>query len=107
MTQATKHEGVSVSMGGKAWVVPALSFGQLKRLGPKIASLSAVKGVPTDAQMDVVCEIVQAALLRNYPEIQLAEIEEMIDLRNAESVILAVMGAAGLESRPGEAAAVS
>lgn len=89
-------DGVKIKMGGKEYEVPALSFGQLRRLMPKIASLSAIGADIQPEQMDAITEIVHAALSRNYPDITREAVEDMIDLRNAGAVISAVMGQSGL-----------
>ncbi len=96
-------EGAKVTMGGKDWIVPSLSFRQVKNLLPKISSIPASAAVLSPDQMEVVTEIVQAALSRNYPEVSAEDVEDMLDLRNAQSILLAVMGQSGLEaSAPGE-----
>lgn len=89
-------EGAKINMGGQEWVVPALSFGQLKRLMPKINTLSAV-GADMDAgQMDAITEVVQAAMSRNYPEMTVERVADMLDMANAGQVVRAVMGQSGL-----------
>lgn len=89
-------DGAPVKMGGKEWVVPALSFGQLRRLMPQINSLAGFVGVPSDEQIDGMGAIIHAALSRNYPEVTLEEVIDMLDLSNAANVLMAVMGQAGL-----------
>lgn len=95
-------DGVKIKMGGKEYEVPALSFGQLRRLMPKIESLSSLGATVTAEQMDAIGELVFEALKRNYPDITREAVEDMIDLRNAGAVIAAVMGQSGLVSK-GEA----
>jgi hypothetical protein len=36
--------GVVIEMGGRDWIVPPLTLGQLRRLMPKVRQLSAVGG---------------------------------------------------------------
>lgn len=88
-------EGAKINMGGQDWIVPALTFGQLKRLMPKINTLSA--GGDMDAsQMDAITEVVQAAMSRNYPEMTVEKVADMLDMANAGPVVRAVMGQSGL-----------
>ena len=65
--------------------------------------------MPTPEQMQGVCEIVHAALSRNYDDLTIEQVEDIIDLRNAGAVIQAVMGQSGLtqskDAAPGEAPA--
>ena len=98
-------EGVKISMGGNTYEVPALSFGQIKRLMPTIGQISTdAKGGMSDTQMVAMGDIVHAALSRNYPDVTRDQVDDMLDLRNAPEVIKAVMGQSGLVSS-GEAQA--
>jgi hypothetical protein len=100
--------GVKVQMGGIEYLVPPLTLGQLRRLGPKIRAMSEVspnvRGL-SDEQIDAVAEIVSTALSRNYPDMSPEKVLEIIDVANAHEVISAVLTGAGL--KPGEAGAVS
>jgi hypothetical protein len=101
-----QHDGAKVRIGGKEWIIPALSLGQIRRLKEKISGLSNLSSMMTDEQVNDVCEIVHTALKRNYPDLALAEVEDMVDLGNMRNVIQAVMGQSGLVST-GEAGAGS
>ena len=92
-------DGVKVMMGGKEWTVPALNFKQVRSLEPKLAA-STEPGFDT---LGFTVEVVQMALSRNYPELTVDEVEEMIDLRNAPELFRVVMGQSGIvEASPGE-----
>ncbi|WP_155835256.1 hypothetical protein [Herbaspirillum sp. RV1423] len=107
MTTATELiDGIEVKMAGKTWVIPALSFKRLKQLRPKIAALAALNTLPEEEVIDDVCVIVHAAIIRNYPEVTLDEVQEMVDMSNMQRVIKAVMGQSGLVEK-GEAGAGS
>jgi len=97
-------DGVSISLGGTEYVVPALSFKQLRNLQPKLATLGTVKGIPSEAQLDAVAEVVHAALSRNYPDLTLDQVGDMLDLTNMKHIVPAIMGISGLVSE-GEALA--
>lgn len=95
-------DGAKIKMGGKDWVVPALSFKQLKRLLPTLNRVG--NGAVSLENMGEMAEVVHAALSRNYPKVTLDEVEELLDMRNAQFVFLAVIGQSGLEQVPeGEA----
>ena len=100
--------GVTIAMGGRDWLVPPLTLGQLRRLMPKVRQLSEIGGSMGDAQISVLVEIVAAALQRNYPEATAEMVENLLDLGNASAVLNAVLTGSGLklrDSRLGEAAA--
>jgi hypothetical protein len=100
--------GVEISMGGREWIVPPLTLGQLRRLGPKIRAMTTIdaRGL-TDKQIDAMTEIVATALARNYPEVTTEEILDLLDMGNARAVLEAVLGGSGLRrAAPGEARAV-
>jgi len=99
-------DGAEIKMGGKLWVVPALSFKQVKRLLPTMGRVGS--GNVTPENMGDMAEVVHAALSRNYPDVTLDDVEDMLDLSNALSLFLAVMGQSGMEMRQqGEAQAGS
>jgi hypothetical protein len=96
-------EGVKINMGGRDFVAPPLNFKALRALTPKLVILSAMGDVPTGEQIDVVLDVVHAALVRNYPDLTRDELEELLDLANLASALVAIMGASGLEKTSGEA----
>ncbi len=102
--------GVSVAMGGNDWMVPPLTLGQLRRLMPKVRELNAIGASMDETQIDVLVEIVTAALQRNYPEVTAEVVESLLDLSNAAAVLGAVLTGSGLRTRetsPGEPTAVA
>ena len=96
-------EGALVKMGGKEWTVPALTFKQVRTLLPKLTTIPANAVELNKEQMEIVTEVTHAAVSRNYPELTVDDVEDMLDLRNVQVILLAVMGQSGLEaSAPGE-----
>lgn len=91
--------GIAVLMGGREWSVPPLTLGQLRHLMPKIRQLSEIGPQMAEPQIDVLVEIVAAALQRNYPDISIQMVENLLDLGNAALVLHAVLTGSGL--RPG------
>jgi pyruvate carboxylase len=88
-------DGTRITIGGKEYIVPALSFGQIRKLLPKIQVLQSTGSSLTTEQMDAVAEVVQTALSRNYPEMTIETVEEILDLANAPTVIKAILGGSG------------
>jgi hypothetical protein len=100
--------GIMVAMGGQQWTVPPLTLGQLRRLMPKVQQLAEIDSQMGEKQIGILVEIVAAALQRNYPEISVEILENLLDLGNAGAVLNAVLTGSGLRPRerlPGEAPA--
>jgi len=100
--------GIMVSMGGQQWTVPPLTLGQLRRLMPKVQQLTEIGSQMGEKQIRILVEIVAAALQRNYPDISVEIVENLLDLGNAGAVLNAVLTGSGLRPRdrsPGEAPA--
>src|SRR5260370_30993899 len=100
--------GVEVAMGAQDWLVPPLTLGQLRRLMPKLRQLTEIGASMGEPQIGVLVEIVAAALQRNYPDVTMDTVENLLDLGNAGAVLNAVLTGSGLrlrEDRLGEASA--
>jgi hypothetical protein len=101
--------GVEVAMGGQDWLVPPLTLGQLRRLMPKVRQLTEIGASMGEPQIGVLVEIVAVALQRNYPDVTMDTVENLLDLGNAGVVLNAVLTGSGLKRRGnsvGEAVAV-
>ena len=100
--------GLMVAMGGQQWTVPPLTLGQLRRLMPKVRQLTEIGAQMGETQIGVLIEIVAAALQRNYPDLTVETVENLLDLGNAAAAADAVLAGSGLKaSAPGEAVAAS
>src|SRR5260370_31279434 len=89
--------GVAVPMGGQDWIVPPLTLGQLRELMPKVRQLTEIGASMGEAQINVLIDIVTAALQRNYPETTPENVENLLDLGNASAVLNAVLTGSGLK----------
>ena len=97
-------EGRIVHMGGKDWNIPPLNFKALRRFREELGTMTAEALVNSGK----VVELIHAALLRNYPELTLDELEDMLDMGNVMLVTEAVLSVSGLVAKqPGEAMAAS
>ena len=97
-----QHEGITVHFAGNDWVVPALSLGQLKKLMPHFQSLQG--GQFSIEQIDSSLQVIHAALSRNYPALQLEDVEDLVDLASMPIIMDAILRASGLV-RQGEVTA--
>ena len=91
--------GVTITMGGRDWLIPPLTLGQLRRLMPKVRQLTEIGASMGEAQIGVLVEIVAAAVQRNYPDATADMVENLLDLGNANAVLNAVLTGSGLKSR--------
>jgi len=100
--------GVTIAMGGRDWLVPPLTLGQLRRLMPKVRQLTEIGVSMGEVQIGVLVEIVASALQRNYSDATADVVENLLDLGNASTVLNAVLTGSGLklhDGRLGEALA--
>jgi hypothetical protein len=98
--------GVTIAMGGRDWLVPPLTLGQLRRLMPKVRQLTEIGAQIGEEQIGVLIELVTAALQRNYPDTTDSDVENLLDLGNAANVLNIILTGSGLKPK-GEAAAVT
>jgi hypothetical protein len=68
---------------------------------PKVRQLTEIGASMGEAQINVLIDMVTAALQRNYPETTPENVENLLDLGNASSVLNAVLTGSGL--KPGGA----
>jgi hypothetical protein len=69
---------------------------------PQVRQLTEIGASMGEAQINVLIDIVTAALQRNYPETTPDKVENLLDLGNASAVLNAVLTGSGL--KPGGAA---
>lgn len=96
MNQQVKFAGVEVRVGQKTYIVPPLSFRQLRELKDKISKLRPGVQDFDDDTLDAFVDVIQAALSRNYPEVTREDLENDIDLGNVTDLVLAVTNTSGL-----------
>lgn len=86
-------EGESIPMGGFDLIVPALNFRQIKALKLDIKKMDEETDV--DKKFAAQIKVIREAMKRNYPEIEISEVEDLVDMNNMVRVIMAVMGQSG------------
>ena len=95
--QEPKYDGVPITVGGKTYIVPPLNFKRIKKLAPMLGRLNELPDnkIPTPEELGDFLQIVHLALTRNYPEMTMDEVEEMVDLGNLKFIMASVMGVSG------------
>jgi hypothetical protein len=89
-------KGITVEMAGASYVVPPLTFRQIRDLQPVIERIATLSGVPSAEHVRGVAEIVRTALSRNYPELTTEAVEDLLDMGNFTTVLMAVLRGSGL-----------
>lgn len=92
-------EGKDITLGGSVWTVPPLNFKALKRFRDDLSTQTPAEL----AASGKVVELIHAAMLRNYPDLTMEQLEDMLDMGNVLPVTEAVLAISGLvEKQPGE-----
>jgi hypothetical protein len=99
MATKARFEGVRITLGSDQYVVPPLTLKQLRELGSEITSISelAASTSLTQERMQPVMRVCLAALNRNYPELTMEALEELVDMRTVTKLVRSVLGVSGLE----------
>jgi hypothetical protein len=90
-----RFDGTSIKLGDKDFIIPPLSLGQIKKFYPIIQEME--KGADILGKFNSVITIIHAALSRNYPDLKIEEVEDLIDLGNFKGTIDAVMSVSGFK----------
>jgi hypothetical protein len=98
-------DGVTVKMGDKEYVVPPLNLKAVRRLNPLVEQMKD-QSLTSYQFLPMVAEIALAAISRNYPDMTMEQLEDILDMGNARAVMSAVLGQSGFVPA-GETAAVS
>jgi purine nucleoside permease len=104
MQEEVKYHGVPVFMDGREWIVPALGVKQFKEhhkaLTADMGELTAENFIN---KLDQTLPIIAAALRRNYPDITIDKLEEMVDMATFPILLKAIAAASGMRvAAPGE-----
>jgi hypothetical protein len=88
-------EGTALNLGGTVFIVPPVSLGWLKVNKVKMKAIMSMETATPDQIMDVLPDLVdvlQAAIRRNYPDITVEQLSDVVDMRNFEECLKAAMG---------------
>ena len=84
-------------MGGKQYVIPSLSVKQARALWEKIRNLN--RGITEENYPEKSkdgAEVIHAALSRNYPDLTVDQVEDLVDMRNIAKILLIIAGQSGI-----------
>ncbi len=96
-----RHEGLKLVLAGEEFIIPPLTFRQLRTLLPKLGKLQDVDAAFDEEQLDAVADIAHAALSRNYPSLTREELEDHLTFADVPAVITAVLTGSGLSQPAG------
>ena len=91
------YEGEPITIRGKEYILPGLSFAQLEDNADDIDKVMNSKNEDMIKMINVAAKIVHLAMSRNYPDLTVKEVKEMLDMRNKEKIIQAIMGGSGFQ----------
>jgi hypothetical protein len=106
-------EGVSITLGGREFILPSLTFRQVRQFSAdgtlEKVPMNGATFIAKPECRDAAEVVLFAALSRNYPDLKLEQMADLLDLNVVEAAVAAVMGVSGLTRRtaPGEAGAAS
>jgi hypothetical protein len=101
---ADLHEGTAVRLGGRDYIVPALTLRMVRRFENDLGRAFEVGPLSPAKDRRLALEIIHAAMSRNYPKLTVDELEDLLDLGTTPKVFLAVMGLSGLLKKDGDSA---
>lgn len=89
-------KGTEVDLGGTTYIVPPLNLAALERFQDRLENYTG--GLDRES-VSFVVEVAYAAIKRNYPDMTIDQLKELIDLGNIQQVFEAVMNVSGLVAR--------
>lgn len=92
-----KFPGDKVTIGDREFIVPPLNFRQLEDHAEALARFAhMVDSKDPWAELRGAIPVIHAAISRNYPDIKLDELKDIVDLGNYRKIIEAIMGVSGI-----------
>lgn len=90
------YDGTPVTLGGKLYIMPPLSLGQVKKIMPRLQELKNLTGVPSSSDADTMADIIHEALSRNYPDFDRSSLDDHLDMHNMQVLVSVAMTGSGL-----------
>lgn len=91
--------GTPYTLGRRRLIMPALNIKALRGLRTELdlvqKGIDVSDAASQETYLKALIAVTHTALVRNYPDISEAEVEDGIDLGNLKDTVLAVMGASG------------
>ena len=92
----SKIKGIPVELDGRVWIVPGLTIGQMEAVGDeRLDTFGRLDPSKLGAGMAEQLDILHAALSRNYPDLTVDELKEMVDTQSFLECCIAVMKLTG------------
>ena len=92
----SKFKGIAVEFGGKTWIIPGLTIGQMETIGDeRIDTFGRLDPSKLGAGMAEQLDILHAAMSRNYPDLTMDELKDMVDTQSFLECCIAVMKLTG------------
>ncbi len=99
-----KYEGVSIRIGDQDYIMPSLSVGQAEKYWPELLNLDRT-GVSAEEvkellpkKFDSMVTVIHAALSRNYAELTIDQLKDMVSIGQLRQLMLVVMGQSGIDA---------
>ena len=91
-----KNPGRPIELDGVRYVMPPLSLGAMEQLDEEQLRLLTEQGPVSRERTKLYIDMVHAALLRNYPDIERPLVADGMDLGNMTKYLRALMETSGL-----------
>lgn len=88
--------GKEIPFGRFKLIMPALSLKQVRQMTPLLSTIASSANGATPDDLGPMCDVIHAALVRNYPDILRADLDDMVDLNNIRDIWPALNGLSGL-----------
>jgi hypothetical protein len=97
MKELPRFEGVAKTIGGVEYIIPPISLRTFKQLQDVLELFE--DGVVDAKTIDTAVTVIHAALNRNYPDITIDDVAEIVDIGNMFEIFEVVMDVSGLKRK--------
>ena len=97
-----KYAGVQVKIAGQDFVIPGLSFKQMRELteSGRIEKFAAITGMPTVEQQGLLLDLLTETMKRNHPSVGREFLEESVAVADAIEIVKIIFTTSGLVTSP-------
>ena len=92
-------DGVKQKIGEKTYIVPPLNLKFIEKNEELLAKVGVVDKKTPRASLGICAQVIHAAISRNYPDVELEDLKDGLDLHNIPILITIIMGQSGFEYR--------
>jgi hypothetical protein len=96
MAAVVKYPGIPKVLGGIEYVIPPIALRPLQQLQSRI---NAFGNSIDEESIETAVTVIHSALKRNYPEITIEEVGDMVDVGNMFELFEAVMDVSGMKRK--------